>query len=78
MQVSLSGQPGRVQPRGIGCAPSLPRTPTLPKPARPDLIGLIALMLILGVLVGGYFLFPYVQAAMGYQDCIASGRITGC
>jgi len=48
------------------------------KPARPDLIGLIALLVILGVLVGGYFLFPYVQSAMGYQDCIASGRITGC
>jgi hypothetical protein len=50
----------------------------LPKPARTDLIGLIALLLILAVLVGGYVLFPHVQSAMGYQDCIASGRITGC
>ena len=57
---------------------SLPRIPLVSKPARPDLIGLIALLAILGVLVGGYFLFPYVQSAMGYQDCIASGRITGC
>jgi hypothetical protein len=52
--------------------------PALPKPARPDLVGLIALLLIVGVLVGGYFLFPAIQSAMGYQDCIASGRITGC
>ncbi|WP_157033519.1 hypothetical protein [Belnapia moabensis] len=46
--------------------------------SRPDLIGLIALLLIVGVLVGGYFLFPHIQSVMGYQDCIASGRITGC
>ncbi|WP_160299749.1 hypothetical protein [Belnapia sp. F-4-1] len=45
---------------------------------RPDLIGLIALGVIVAVMVGGYFLFPALQAAMGYQDCIASGRITGC
>jgi hypothetical protein len=44
----------------------------------PDLVGIIGLALILGVLAGAYFLFPVLQRSMSYQDCIASGRITGC
>ncbi|NOG72025.1 hypothetical protein [Roseicella sp. DB1501] len=45
---------------------------------RPDLIGLIGLAVILAVLGGAYLLFPWVQRTISYQDCIASGRITGC
>ncbi|RAI58164.1 hypothetical protein DOO78_15655 [Roseicella frigidaeris] len=45
---------------------------------RPDLVGLIGLAVILAVLGGAYLLFPVVQRAISYQDCIASGRITGC
>ena len=51
----------------------------MPEPRRrPDLFAPIALAIILAVLAGGYFVFPWVQKAVGYQDCIASGRITGC
>ena len=45
---------------------------------RRDYGGLIGLLVIVALLVGGYFLFPAVQRAMSYQDCIASGRVTGC
>lgn len=48
-----------------------------PKP-RPDLLSLIALAVILLVLVGGYLVFPWLQQVVGTQDCLASGRITGC
>ena len=44
----------------------------------PDLVGIIGLTVILGVLAGGYFLFAVLMRSMSYQDCIASGRITGC
>jgi hypothetical protein len=45
---------------------------------RPDLLALIVLGVVLAVLVVGYFLFPYAQRVVWYQDCIASGRVTGC
>jgi len=48
---------------------------------RPDLIGILGLavvLAVLAVLAGSYFLFPWLQRSMSYQDCIASGRITGC
>ncbi|MCB4820952.1 hypothetical protein [Roseicella aerolata] len=45
---------------------------------RPDLVGLLGLAIILAVLLAGYVLFPWLLRAMSYQDCIASGRITGC
>src|SRR4051812_13789315 len=45
---------------------------------RPGPGGIIGLAVILGVLAGAYFLFPVLQRSMSYQDCIASGRITGC
>jgi hypothetical protein len=44
----------------------------------PDLVGVIGLVAILGVLAAAYLLFPALQRSMSYQDCIASGRITGC
>ncbi|MDO9707668.1 hypothetical protein [Paracraurococcus lichenis] len=47
-------------------------------PRRHDLIGPIGLLLILAILAGGYFLFPWLLSVISYQDCIASGRITGC
>jgi len=47
-------------------------------PRRPDLLALIGLAVAVAVMVGGYFLFPILQRAMSYQDCIASGHITGC
>ncbi|MBL6457073.1 hypothetical protein JMJ55_17185 [Belnapia sp. T6] len=50
----------------------------MPEKPRSDLIALLALIVILGVLVGGYLIFPSLQRAMGYTDCIASGRVTGC
>lgn len=50
------------------------------RPPRPrfDPFPLIALAVVLAVLAGGYLIFPWMQRAVGYQDCIASGRITGC
>jgi hypothetical protein len=42
------------------------------------MVGIIGLALVLAVLAGGYFLFPWLLQAMSYQDCIASGRVTGC
>ncbi|MDB5374163.1 MAG: hypothetical protein JWP04_2805 [Belnapia sp.] len=48
-----------------------------PQP-RPDLLALVAMAIILLVLVGGYLIFPWLQQLVGYQDCVASGRITGC
>ncbi|MCO6417121.1 hypothetical protein JYK14_13250 [Siccirubricoccus sp. KC 17139] len=50
----------------------------MPPPPRRDLLPVIALIVILAVLGGGYLLFPALHRAMSYQDCIASGRITGC
>ncbi len=47
-------------------------------PRRPDLLALIGLAVALAVMAGGYFVFPSLQRAMSYQDCIASGHITGC
>jgi hypothetical protein len=52
--------------------------PDGPRRRGPDLIGIIGLALVLGVMLGGYYLFPWLLRAMRYQDCIASGRITGC
>jgi hypothetical protein len=45
---------------------------------RQDLLPMIGLAVVLAVLVAGYLLFPWLHRAMSYQDCIASGRITGC
>ena len=43
-----------------------------------DLLALVAFAVVVAVLVGGYFLFPWMARTLGYADCIASGRITGC
>ena len=42
------------------------------------MITLLIIFLVALVLVAGYLLFPWLHRAMSYQDCIASGRITGC
>src|SRR3954466_12865636 len=52
--------------------------PNRPKPRMPDLVGAIGLVLIVAVLAGAYYGFPWLMRVMSYQDCIASGRITGC
>ncbi|WP_165943624.1 hypothetical protein [Roseicella aquatilis] len=44
----------------------------------PDMVGIIGLLAVLAVLFAAYLVFPWVQRQMSYQDCIASGRITGC
>ena len=44
----------------------------------PDLVGVIGLAIIVGILAGAYFGFPWLMRSISYQDCIASGRITGC
>ena len=66
---------------GGGMVRSHPPRPPLPDKTprrRPDLVAFVGLALVLAVMLGGYFLFPRLQRAMSYQDCIASGRITGC
>lgn len=50
-----------------------------PPPERgPAVAAAIAMAVVALVLVGGYLLFPSLHRAMSYQDCIASGRVTGC
>lgn len=50
-----------------------------PPPRSPsDLFALVTLAAALAVLVGGYFLFPWLLRTLGHVDCIASGRVTGC
>jgi uncharacterized membrane protein len=41
-------------------------------------LAFVAFAVVFVVLVGGYFLFPWMLRTMSYADCIASGRITGC
>lgn len=52
--------------------------PDRQKPRAPDLVGVIGLALIVALLAGAYFGFPWLLRVISYQDCIASGRITGC
>jgi hypothetical protein len=40
-----------------------------------DLLPVIVLLAILGVVGAGFWLFPYVQAIIQHQDCIAVGRV---
>ena len=42
-----------------------------------DLLPVIAFIVAVAVLVGGWFLFPKVHAWISTQDCVASGR-TNC
>jgi hypothetical protein len=42
-----------------------------------DIVPLLALLLVLLLLVGGWLLFPRLHAEMMWQDCVASGR-TNC
>jgi hypothetical protein len=47
---------------------------TEPNRRRPDLLPVIILLAILGVAGAGLWLFPYLQAAVQHQDCVAVGR----
>jgi hypothetical protein len=47
---------------------------TEPNRRRPDLLPIIILLAILGVVCAGLWLFPYLQAAIQRQDCVAVGR----
>ena len=51
---------------------------TEPRRRPPDLLPLLVLGSVAGLLLVGYKLFPLIQHAVWYQQCIASGRITGC
>ena len=48
---------------------------TEPDRRRPDLLPVIVLLAILGAVGAGLWLFPYVQAVIQRQDCIAVGRV---
>jgi hypothetical protein len=52
--------------------------PEIRDESRSGLIALAAFLVVVAILLGGYFLFPAIQRIIGYQDCIASGHITGC
>ncbi len=45
---------------------------------RPDLLPWIIVAALAALGFGLWHLFPVVQRAVLYQDCIASGRVTGC
>ena len=47
---------------------------TEPGRRRPDLLPIIILVAIVAVVGAGLWLFPYVQAIIQRQDCIAVGR----
>lgn len=59
-------------------ASGTPLPPDTPPCRRPDPLGPLGLILILALLAGAYFVFPWLLRVISYQDCIASGRITGC
>ncbi len=44
---------------------------------KPDFIGMIVLVAVLGMIVLGLTLFPMVKRMVTYQDCVGSGR-TDC
>ncbi len=43
----------------------------------PDFTPFIVLAVLLGLMAGGLYAFPYVKAMVNYQDCVGSGR-TDC
>ena len=47
---------------------------TEPNRRRPDLLPIIILVAIVGIVCAGLWLFPYVQAVIERQNCIAVGR----
>ncbi len=47
---------------------------TEPDRRRPDLLPVIILLAIVGAVAAGLWLFPYVQAVVERQDCVAVGR----
>jgi hypothetical protein len=47
---------------------------TEPNRRRPDLLPIIILVAIVGIVCAGLWLFPYVQAVVEHQNCVAVGR----
>jgi hypothetical protein len=45
---------------------------------RPDLLPWIIMAGLVAAGFALYHLFPVLWRAISYQDCIASGRVTGC
>ncbi len=48
-----------------------------PRQRKPDILPLIILIVIVGVMALGIWLFPYASGFLNRQNCIASGR-TDC
>ena len=46
-----------------------------PRSRRPDFAPLIILVILLGLIAAGFYVFPAFKGMMTYQDCVASGRI---
>jgi hypothetical protein len=46
-----------------------------PNRRRPDLLPVIILLAVVGAVCAGLWLFPYLQAVIQRQDCIAVGRV---
>ncbi len=42
-----------------------------------NLFAIITLIAVLAIALGGWWLFPKLQAYLAFQDCVASGR-TNC
>jgi FtsZ-interacting cell division protein ZipA len=43
-------------------------------PRRPDVLPILILVAIVGLILVGLWLFPRLQAALSFQDCVATGR----
>jgi hypothetical protein len=43
-----------------------------------ELAAVLVLAGVLALFAAGYWLFPHLQQVIWREECIASGRITGC
>ena len=43
-------------------------------PRRPDLLPILTLVAIVVLILAGVWLFPRLQQALSFQDCVATGR----
>ncbi len=41
---------------------------------RPDLLPILTLVAIVALILVGFWLFPRLQDALSFQDCVATGR----
>ena len=51
---------------------------TQPPRRRGDPLALFVLAAVVALVVGGYYLFPWLLRTLRRVDCFASGRVTGC